>query len=161
MQMSWIPKIQMQHFQMHLHLNPSLIYIRVTVRVCREVTDRLAEDDLLKVEDLCPRCCHLSARLVLVDVYFSVLSVSMKSRLDGNTQVIITVQLEMSQVCHYSGDSDFHTTGLHKYKTIPIIQQTIGQNCPLHSGQYSKTNKLQALYTHCQCGEWKTDYCKI
>ena len=40
-------------------------------RVCQEETDHLVEDKLLlKVEDLCPRCCHLSARLVLVDAHF-------------------------------------------------------------------------------------------
>ena len=55
-------------------------------------------------------------------VYFSVLSVSMKSQSDGDMHTIITVRLEMSQVCHYSGDTDFCTTGFCKYKAIPIIQ---------------------------------------
>ena len=53
MQLSWIPKMQMRHFQMQMHLNPSLNYTPATVGVCREETDHLAEDELLlKVEDL-------------------------------------------------------------------------------------------------------------
>ena len=41
------------------------------MRVCWEGTDRLVEDELLlKVKDLRPQCCHLSARLVLVDAHF-------------------------------------------------------------------------------------------
>ena len=141
--------MKMRHFKMQMHLNRSLIYTPATERVCREDTCHPAADELLlKVEYLCTQCCHLSAGLILVDAHFVLDVCSMVCVLQRVEHFHeVTVGWRHAQD-HHSPTGNVKSLSLqisarlHKYKTIPIIQQTVGQNCRLHPRQYSKSKQI-------------------